>query len=95
MSIALNNGPLPNSAPDVDDEEINLGELLGESKAIPSPPAAVAVGIPADLLRRRPDIRQAEQQAAAQSVLDGLRRDFAGADIHYWLTPVSEFGHLG
>jgi hypothetical protein len=35
------------------------------------------------------------EQAAAQSVLDGLRRDFAGADIHYWLTPVSEFGHLG
>jgi len=29
MSIALNNGPLYNAAPDVDEEEINLGELLG------------------------------------------------------------------
>jgi tyrosine-protein kinase Etk/Wzc len=29
MSTALNNGPLYNAAPDVDEEEINLGELLG------------------------------------------------------------------
>ena len=66
----------------------DLGELLGESKAIPSPPAAVAVGIPADLLRRRPDIRQAEQQAAAQSAQVGI----ADAEL---LPAFTLFGSLG
>lgn len=35
-------------------------------------PAEVAVGIPADLLRRRPDVRRAERQAAAQSAQIGV-----------------------
>lgn len=47
--------------------------LLGpEEGVIPAPPAEVAVGIPADLLRRRPDVRGAELQAAAQSALIGV-----------------------
>ncbi len=33
---------------------------------IPTPPPTVAVGIPAELLRRRPDIRRAECQVAAE-----------------------------
>jgi len=37
-------------------------------------PAEIAVGIPAELLRRRPDIRRAELQAAAQSALIGVAR---------------------
>ncbi len=41
---------------------------------IPAPPAEVAVGVPADLLRRRPDIRRAELQAAAQSALIGVAK---------------------
>jgi hypothetical protein len=32
--------------------------------------------------------------ADAQALLERLRRDFAGADIHYWTTPVGRFGHL-
>jgi outer membrane protein TolC len=32
----------------------------------------VAIGIPADLLRRRPDVRRAERQAAAQSAEIGV-----------------------
>jgi NodT family efflux transporter outer membrane factor (OMF) lipoprotein len=40
--------------------------------SIPMAPAAVAVGIPADLLRRRPDVRRAERQAAAQSAQIGI-----------------------
>src|ERR1700722_3176124 len=32
----------------------------------------VAVGIPADLLRRRPDVRSAERQAAAQCAVIGV-----------------------
>jgi NodT family efflux transporter outer membrane factor (OMF) lipoprotein len=50
----------------------NLDDLLQPSSGIPKAPAEVAIGIPADLLRRRPDIRSAEQQAAAQSALIGV-----------------------
>ena len=39
---------------------------------IPLAPAEVAVGVPADLLRRRPDVRRAERQAAAQCALIGV-----------------------
>ena len=52
----------------------NLDDLLQPSTGIPGAPAEVAVGIPADLLRRRPDIRSAEQQAAAQSALIGVTK---------------------
>ena len=40
--------------------------------SIPTAPPEVAVGIPADLLRRRPDVRRAERQAAAQCALIGV-----------------------
>jgi NodT family efflux transporter outer membrane factor (OMF) lipoprotein len=53
----------------------DLTERLSASTAgIPKPPAEVAVGVPADLLRRRPDIRRAELQAAAQSALIGVSK---------------------
>lgn len=39
---------------------------------IPLAPPEVAVGIPADLIRRRPDVRRAERQAAAQSERIGI-----------------------
>ena len=42
------------------------------SKAVLAAPAALQVGIPKDLLRRRPDILQAEYAAAAQSALIGV-----------------------
>lgn len=50
----------------------SLQERFQETKKIPAPPPAVAVGIPADLLRRRPDIRRAERQLAAQSAEIGI-----------------------
>jgi NodT family efflux transporter outer membrane factor (OMF) lipoprotein len=40
--------------------------LLTGPVAIPTPPAQVAIGMPAELLRRRPDIRAAELNAIAQ-----------------------------
>lgn len=49
----------------------DLADMLGEA-GIPSAPAEVAVGIPADLLRRRPDIRAAERAVAAQSEQIGI-----------------------
>jgi NodT family efflux transporter outer membrane factor (OMF) lipoprotein len=45
---------------------------LADVKPVPSVPAEVAVGIPADLVRRRPDLRKAERQYAAQSVRVGI-----------------------
>jgi NodT family efflux transporter outer membrane factor (OMF) lipoprotein len=49
----------------------NLREKLGKAP-IPTAPPDVAVGIPADLLRRRPDVRRAERHAAAESALIGV-----------------------
>jgi outer membrane protein TolC len=40
--------------------------------AIPTAPTSVAIGIPADLVRRRPDVRRAERQVAAQSARIGI-----------------------
>lgn len=51
-----------------------LKSLLKGEEAIPLPPAEIAVGIPADLLRRRPDIREAEMQAASASALVGVEQ---------------------
>ena len=45
---------------------------------IPVAPVRVAAGIPAELLRRRPDIRQAERQVASQSAQIGV----AEADLY-------------
>jgi NodT family efflux transporter outer membrane factor (OMF) lipoprotein len=39
---------------------------------IPTAPAEVAAGIPADLIRRRPDVRRAERHAAAQCAQLGV-----------------------
>src|SRR5206468_5886188 len=52
----------------------DLQHLLGGPQAIPTVPAEVAVGIPADLLRRRPDIRRSERQLAAQSAQIGIAK---------------------
>jgi len=51
-----------------------LTELLTGPSAIPSPPPQIAIGIPEDLLRRRPDVRSAEYQAVAQGALIGVAR---------------------
>jgi NodT family efflux transporter outer membrane factor (OMF) lipoprotein len=51
-----------------------LANLLQGKAVIPAPPPQVAVGIPGDLLRRRPDIRAAEFRAAAQCDQIGVSR---------------------
>jgi NodT family efflux transporter outer membrane factor (OMF) lipoprotein len=45
----------------------DLSDVLAGAWGIPASPPHVIVGIPADLLRRRPDVRSAELQAVAQS----------------------------
>ena len=47
-------------------------ELLNGHKGIPTAPPEVAVSVPAELLRRRPDIRNAELSAAAQCARVGI-----------------------
>jgi NodT family efflux transporter outer membrane factor (OMF) lipoprotein len=49
-----------------------LAGLLQSSAAIPPVPERLVVGLPADLLRRRPDVRQAEYVAMAQNARVGL-----------------------
>jgi NodT family efflux transporter outer membrane factor (OMF) lipoprotein len=48
-----------------------LDATLAAAAPVPAPPAAVAVGDPADLLRRRPDIRTAERRLAASNARIG------------------------
>jgi NodT family efflux transporter outer membrane factor (OMF) lipoprotein len=55
---------------------------------IPDVPGQIAVGIPADLLRRRPDVRQAELLAVAQNARVGV----ATADLY---PSISISGSLG
>jgi NodT family efflux transporter outer membrane factor (OMF) lipoprotein len=50
----------------------SVDELLAADKAIPQVPPRVAVGIPAEAMRRRPDIRRAERQLAAQTARIGV-----------------------
>ncbi len=49
----------------------DLNQMLGDGP-IPTAPDQVVVGIPADLIRRRPDVRRAERLAAAQSEEIGI-----------------------
>jgi NodT family efflux transporter outer membrane factor (OMF) lipoprotein len=51
---------------------VEIGQFVTRSGRIPTPPARIAVGIPVDLLRRRPDVRLAGLQAAAQSPKIGV-----------------------
>ncbi len=68
----------------------DLGDLLGSKSEIPAPPPQVALGIPADLLRRRPDIQSAELRAAAQSAQIGV----AKANLYPAFSLTGTFGFL-
>ncbi len=55
-----------------------LTERLRNKAPLPALPPSVAVGIPADILRQRPDIRKAERLLAAQTAQIGV----ATADLY-------------
>lgn len=59
------------------ERELGSGPEIGAGP-MPKTPSWVAAGIPADLLRRRPDVRSAERQVAAQSAQIGV----AEADLY-------------
>ncbi len=66
----------------------DLGAKLGSS-GIPIVPPEVAVGMPADLLRRRPDVRRQERLAAAQCAQIGI----AEADFYPAITINGAIGY--
>lgn len=66
------------------------GHLTGPSR-IPTAPATLAVGIPRDLLRRRPDVRAAGWEAASKSALIGVAR----AVMYPSFSLAGEFGLTG
>jgi NodT family efflux transporter outer membrane factor (OMF) lipoprotein len=66
------------------------GQLAGPEK-IPVAPTNVVVGIPKDLLRRRPDVQEAGLQAAAFSALIGV----AKANLYPSFSLSGEFGFSG
>lgn len=49
-----------------------LDGVFAQSEPVPSPQLEVAIGVPADLLRRRPDIRRAERVLAAETARVGV-----------------------
>jgi NodT family efflux transporter outer membrane factor (OMF) lipoprotein len=75
-----------------------LNTLLGQTDGfvenlitagpIPDVPDQIAIGVPADLLRRRPDVRKAELQAVAQNAQVGV----ATADLYPSIALAGSFG---
>jgi NodT family efflux transporter outer membrane factor (OMF) lipoprotein len=52
----------------------DLSQLLGGEGQIPEVPEQIMVGVPADMLRQRPDVRRAELQAMAQNAQVGVAK---------------------
>jgi len=61
---------------------------LEESQDIPLVPRSVAVGVPAEMVRRRPDIRKAERELAAETARVGV----AVADLYPKFTITGSIG---
>lgn len=59
-----------------------VDEEIAEPKALPTIPPSVAVGVPAEMLRRRPDVRAAERTLAAETARIGV----AEAELYPKLT---------
>lgn len=80
---------IPNLRTGINEAMNRLAVLLGRnpgtvhaeleaSRPIPVAPLEIAVGVPAEVLRRRPDVRRAERQLAAQTAKIGV----ATADLY-------------
>lgn len=66
----------------------NIRPILEQTGKLPDYMEPVGIGIPADLLLRRPDVRQAERQVSAQAAL-------LGASKSDWLPQVFLKGSIG
>lgn len=65
----------------------SVESVLARSRGIPVPSAGYSAGLPADLLRARPDIRRAERELAAQIARIGV----AEAELYPRLTLAGDF----
>jgi NodT family efflux transporter outer membrane factor (OMF) lipoprotein len=65
-----------------------LDAELASARALPVPPPRIAVGIPAALLARRPDVRRAERALAAETARIGV----ATADLYPDVSLSAAFG---
>jgi NodT family efflux transporter outer membrane factor (OMF) lipoprotein len=66
----------------------DLDAILGAGTGVPVTPKEVVVGVPADLVRRRPDVRRAERLVAAQSARIGV----AMSDLYPHFTVLGTIG---
>lgn len=66
----------------------SLDEALADTAAVPTPPASVAIGDPAALLRRRPDVVSAERRLAQSNAV-------IGQNVAAYFPKVSVLGFLG
>ncbi|HKD53744.1 MAG TPA: efflux transporter outer membrane subunit [Steroidobacteraceae bacterium] len=69
----------------------SIDPLLGAATNIPVAPGEAATGMPKDLLRRRPDVRQAELTAAGQSAGIGV----AKSNLFPAFSLAGSFGFVG
>lgn len=65
-----------------------LEDELATRTDIPVPPPSLAIGVPAEALRRRPDVRRAERELAAQTAEIGV----ATADLYPRFTLLGSIG---
>jgi len=65
-----------------------IDEYLTGPRSIPAAPSELVVGIPAELMRRRPDIRLAEHRLRSQSALIGV----AKADLYPHFSLIGSIG---
>ncbi len=65
----------------------SVGKLLAGRRDIPLPKSGYSAGLPADLLRARPDVRRAERELAAQTAAIGI----AEADFYPRFTLFGDF----
>jgi NodT family efflux transporter outer membrane factor (OMF) lipoprotein len=66
----------------------NVDDILKGEGDVPEIPDSVSVGIPANMLRQRPDVRRAELQALAQNALVGV----AESDLYPSFTLTGSLG---
>ncbi|MCP5523174.1 MAG: efflux transporter outer membrane subunit [Verrucomicrobiales bacterium] len=89
LNLARTRSAIPSYRAGLDQSINRLGVLLGHSPdalhaelvepaPIPTPPQGILAGVPANLLRQRPDIRRAERLLAAQTARVGV----ATADLY-------------
>ena len=98
LNLAMTESTLPSLQMQLVQTINRLGVLLGEHPGtlheelekpayIPKPLEQITVGLPVEILRQRPDIRQAERELAAQTALIGV----AKADLYPSFSLVGTF----